>query len=148
MQVFLVIISVVLLGVIIHFLVSSKSSKLLKLVAIIALGFIALSLIVCGIFLIRGPGGDKEAITPPFILESDPQPAKQSNMAMIITFLVVLLLIMGLIVRTTLNEKKKPAKPEIKTDKPKPVEKTKEVSEENVEPATGADDDDLFNLDI
>ena len=148
MQIVLIILSLGLLGVIIYFVVSPKSSRLLRLVAIIALGLIALSLAICGIILIRGPSEDTEAVVPPFILESDSKPAEKSNVPMVITFLIVLVFIMALIVRTSINEKKKPVKPEKKEDKPKPVQKPSEDSAVNVDSAPGSDDDDLFNLDI
>ena len=143
------IISVVLLGVIIHFVVSPKSSRLLRLVAIVALGFIGLSLGICGIVLIRGPSEDPEAIALPFLLDpSEQQPAKTNNVTMIITFLIIFLIIAGLIVRTSLNEKKKHKKSVRRTDEPRPIRNEEINNEVNPESDLGSEDDDSFNLDI
>ena len=87
MQVVLVILSVGLLGLIIYFAVSPKSSRLLRLTALVALVLIGLSLGICGIFLIKGPGETKEFI-PLVLQESQPQ-AKSSNTGAIITFFIV-----------------------------------------------------------
>ena len=142
------IISVVLLAVIIHFVVSPKSSKLLRLVAIIALALIGLSLAVCGIILIKGPSEDAEPIALPFVMESDPQPAKKTDLPVIISFLVVFLLIAVLVVRTSMHEKKKLAEKMKKAEKPKPAQKTEEVDESIKEPDPGSLDDESFDLNI
>jgi len=115
MQVVLIILSVGLLGVIIYFAVSPKSSRPLKLAAIIALALIGLSLGVCGIMLIRGPGQGKAVITLPFLLDDTPQPPpKKSNLAVILTFLVSFFFIVGLVLMTTMREKKNKAVPQKK----------------------------------
>ena len=148
MQIVFAIISVILLAVIIYFVVSPKSSKLLRLVAIIALALIGLSLAICGIILIKGPGEDTEPIALPFVLESDPQPAKKSDIPMVIAFLLVFLLIVVLIVRTSMHEKKKLAEKMKKADKPKPVQSPEETDDEKKEPDPGSLDEDNFDLGI
>ena len=116
MQVVLIILSVGLLGVIIYFTVSPKSSRPLRLAAIIALALIGLSLGVCGILLIRGPGQGKAVVTLPFLLDDTPQPpAKKTNMAVILTFLVSFFFIVGLVLMTTMKEKRTKAVPQRKT---------------------------------
>ena len=119
MQVVLIILSVGLLGVIIYFAVSPKSSRPLKFAAIIGLALIGLSLGVCGILLIKGPGQGKAVVTLPFLLEDTPQPpAKKTNMAVILTFLVTFFFIMGLVLMTTMKEKQnKPAFPKKSPEK-------------------------------
>jgi len=122
MQVVLIILSVGLLGVIIYFAVSPKSSRPLKLAAIIALALIGLSLGVCGIVLIRGPGQSKTAITLPFLLEDTPQPpAKKTNLAVTLTFLVSFFFIVGLVLMTTMKEKRDKAMPQ-KKPREKPID--------------------------
>jgi preprotein translocase subunit SecG len=108
MQIALIIVSVGLLGVIIYFAISHKSSRPLKMAAIIALAVIGLSLGVCGFILIRGPGQSKTAVSLPFLLDDAPhQPPKKSNLAVIITFLVSFLFIVGLVLVTTMKEKQR-----------------------------------------
>ena len=105
MQVVLIILSVGLLGVIIYFAISPKSSRLLKISALIALGLIAVSIGVCGVFLIRGPGKSQTAVPLPFIVD-DSQPVKKSNAPMILSFAVVFLFILGLTAYLTMKERK------------------------------------------
>ena len=105
MQVVLIILSVGLLGVIIYFAVSPKSSRLLKTSALIALGLIALSIGICGIFIIRGPAKSQAAVPLPFIVDNSP-PVKKSNTPMILSFAVVFLFILGLTVYLTVKERK------------------------------------------
>ena len=98
MTVVLAILSVGLLGLIIYFAVSPKSSRLLKLTALIALVFIGLSLGVCGIFLIMGPEENPEHIPLPVLQELQPPPAKSGNMLEIIVFFVIFLIVLGVII--------------------------------------------------
>jgi len=120
MQVVLIILSVGVLGVIIYFAVSPKSSRPLRFAAIIALALIGLSLGVCGILLIRGPGQSQADISLPFLLDDTPQPpAKKSNLAVILTFLVSFFFIVGLVLITTMKEKQgKTAQQKKVPDKP------------------------------
>ena len=74
MLVILGILSAGVLGVIIYFVISPKSSKMLKLTALIALGVTCLTLGICVVILLRGSGKAEETI--PFHLFSDvPPPA-------------------------------------------------------------------------
>lgn len=97
MQVALGIVSAGLLGLIVYFAVSSKSSKLVKRVALAALALVVLSLGVCGILLIRGPGQKTTDIPLP-LFQDAPAPAKSSNIAAILIFSVVFLLVLSLII--------------------------------------------------
>jgi len=106
MQVVLAIISLGLLGVIIYFLVSPKSSRLLRLSAIIALALIGLSLGVCGVVLIFGPEENEEEFSLPFLTE-ETEPAKDSNLGMIIGFLVAFIAISGITIYAYKKEQKR-----------------------------------------
>ena len=122
----------VLLGVIIYFVVSPKSSRLHRLAGIIALGLIGLTIGICGIFLIRGPSETAEFVPLPFILDSDPPPPKKGNVAMIITFILAFLFIAGLVVMSALKEKKQPVEKRRKTDDSKVFQDHDELE---IEPA-------------
>ena len=106
MQVVLIILSLGLLGVIIYFAVSPKSSRLLKLSALIALGVIGLSIAICVIFLIKGPSQDPAAISLPVFQDTPTAPAKKGNVPAVLFFVAVLLGIVGLIVIAVRREKK------------------------------------------
>ena len=109
MLVVLAILSVGLLGLIIYFAVSSKSSRLLKLSALNALGLIALSIAVCGVFLIIGPSEKTTEVTLPVFSDSAPQ-TKGSNIAAFIVFLVTVLFIVGLIIFIPMRDRRKKEK--------------------------------------
>ena len=120
MQVVLAIISVALLGVIIYFVISPKSSRLLRISAIIALALIALAVGVCGVFLIRGPAEVDTAIPLPFLTDAGPKPKAKTNIGVIIGYFVVFAVIFGLVAYSSKKEKgrkyeteKKPAKKEV-----------------------------------
>ena len=143
MQVVSIIFSVALLGVIIYFVVSPKSSRLHRLAGIIALGLIGLTIGICGIFLIRGPSETAEFVPLPFILDSDPPPPKKGNTAMIITFIVAFLFIAGLVLMSALKEKKKPVEIRKKTDDSKVFQ-----DHDDLEIEQAPDEDDSFNIDL
>ena len=105
MQVVLAIISLGFLGVIIYFLVSPKSSRILRLAALSALALIALSLgIGCVFLLLNGSEkSDAEPHLPVFLGVPEPPPDK-SNMVEIIVFAIFLLVVMGLVVVVALKE--------------------------------------------
>ena len=107
MLIVLVILSVGLLGLVIYFAVSRKSSRFLKLAAFIALGLIALALVVAGIFLIVGPGESVEHLPIPLFQET-PAPERESNVIMeAAAFLLFFLLIIGLIYYLTHREQRR-----------------------------------------
>ena len=108
MIVALSILSLGLLGVIIYFAVSPKSSRLLKLVAIIALAVIGLSLLICGFFIIRGPSQDPAAVPFPVFADT-PAPERKGNIADLI-ILAVLIVVVSLVILVAM--KKNPKKPE------------------------------------
>ena len=142
MQVVLIIISVGLLGVIIYFLISPKSSRLLRISAIIALGLIGISLAVCGIFLIRGPSESNAVIPLPFLPDDTPPKAKNTNIPVIIVFLLSFFVIIGIVVRTSLNEKNKKYAPEKKKAEVDVFQPSDDLGIEN----TPLLDDDSFDI--
>ena len=118
----MIIFSLALLCVIIYFLVSPKSSRLLRLSAIIALALIGLSLGVCGIILIKGPSQDTETISLPFLADGEAPPAKKTNVSMIIAFFVTFLFISGLAMYSFVKEKGRKEVPVKKRDEPKELQ--------------------------
>jgi ABC-type Fe3+-siderophore transport system permease subunit len=95
MQLVLIILSAGLLGLIIYFAFSPKSSRTLKLSALVALGLIALTVGICSVFLIKGPADNTEEILLPIFQETASSPKKDN--APIFIFLIILALILGLI---------------------------------------------------
>ena len=85
-----IILSLGLLGLIIYFAFSNKSSRILKLSAIGALALICLALIVCGFILIFGGGSDEDQITLPVFADAAPQQERAAGPMDIILLLVFL----------------------------------------------------------
>ena len=109
MIVVLSILSLGLLGVIIYFAISPKSSRLLKMAAIIALAVIGLSLIVCGFFIIRGPGQDPAAVPFPVLVDT-PAPERKTNIVDLV-ILAILIIIVSLVILMAVRKKPKKAVP-------------------------------------
>jgi len=118
MQVVLIILSVGLLGLIVYFAVSGKSSRHLKRAAFIALGLIALALAVAGILLLAGPGEGAHHIPLPGFQEAQPAPGEDSNILEIMIFLLVFLLVIGLIIGISLKNQRKKEGAQKKAQKP------------------------------
>ena len=145
MQVVLIILSVGLLGVIIYFAVSPKSSRLLRLSSLIALGLIGLSLGVCGIFLIRGPGEEAaDAFVPVF--QETSSPSKSSNAGPIVAFLVIFAAIMALIVFLALRDQRKKGRGTKGGGKAPVFQKNDDLGLE--ETVGKIDDEDSFEIEI
>jgi amino acid transporter len=105
MQVVLGIVSVILLGVIIYFVISPKSSRLLRMSAIIALGLIGLAVGVCGVFLLKGPAKVETDIPLPFLIDAQPKPETKTNVGVIIGYFVAFAFILGLVAYSSRKEK-------------------------------------------
>lgn len=150
MLIVLIILSAGLLTAIIYFAVSNRSSWLLKQSAIIALGLIALSLAICGIFLIVGPGEEPGYIPLPFP-EPEPPPAGNGNTAVIVGFLVVFLLLMTMVIILSRKEQQK-REAALKAAKtaPKPAAKPKDPQPDDTLPIDDNEIkiDDSFNIEI
>ena len=98
MQIVLAIFSLGLLGMIIFFAFSPKSSRLLRRAAFIALALIALSLVIGGLFLVFAPGETPGVVPLPFLPEAPPA-APESGIALeVIVFLLLFLIVMGIII--------------------------------------------------
>ena len=108
MQVVLVIMSLGLLGLIIYYAVSPKSSKFLRLAALIALGLIVISLVVASLFLVLSDFEESHEETRlPIFLDLPEEPAKKGNIAEIVVFVVFFLFIIGVIVVVSYKDHKK-----------------------------------------
>jgi len=116
MLVVLAILSVALLGLIIYFAVSSRSSRLLKLSALIALGLIGLSVLICGVFLFIGPSQKASDLVLPAFLEEGPK-ARSGNLMALVVFLITVLFIVSLIIFIPMREKRKKERSIKKTGK-------------------------------
>ena len=106
MQVVLIILSAGLLGLIIYFAVSRKSSRHLKLAAFIALGLIALAVAVAGFFLVSGTGESAYQIPLPAFQEGTAQ-GEDSNIMEVVIFFLIFVLILGLIIASNLRKQRK-----------------------------------------
>jgi amino acid transporter len=111
MQAVLVIISLVLLGIIIYFVISPKSSRLLRLSAIIALALIGLAVGVCGVFLIRGPAEVETAIPLPFLIDAEPKPKTKTNVGVVIGYFAAFVIIFVLVAYSSKKEKQRKYEP-------------------------------------
>jgi amino acid transporter len=107
--VFLGFLAAAVLGGMIYVFLSRKSSKLLKLAALIALIMSGLTLGICTIILFGGSSGGKEA-DPIFTVLTEPeQPVKAANPVGLVFFLVLLLAFFGFIVFIGMKDQKKKA---------------------------------------
>ena len=141
----MIILSVGLLGVIIYFAVSQKSSRLLRLTALIALGLIGVSLAVCGFFIVKGPGMEEADIILPIFEEAQPQ-KKSSNIPAMLGFFAVFFLIMGLIVFVSLRRQRKEEKPGKKAAAPAQVFPNETGLK--LDDSAGIEIDDSFDIEI
>jgi ABC-type lipoprotein release transport system permease subunit len=118
MQVVLIILSVGLLGVIIFFAVSPKSSRIVRLAAIAAMVLIGISLGIASIIIVlKIRDKARQDSLPIFVDPQRAPPTSRADFVEIIVFLSILVVVIGLIVfmshidrkRRLLEEAKKPA---------------------------------------
>jgi amino acid transporter len=102
-----ILISVIILGLLIRMALSKQSEKPLKLAAIIALGLIALSVIICLIMIFAGPAAEEEEEVFAGLPLAEPVQVSNPNGVYILLFGVLLLLFLGLIIFLSLREQKK-----------------------------------------
>jgi amino acid transporter len=145
MQVVLVIISLVLLGVIIHFLVSPKSSRLLRLSAIVALAFIGLAVGVCGVFLLRGPAEVETSIPLPFLIDAEPKPKTKTNVGVVVGYFATFAVIFALVAYSSRKERQKKDEPVKKAARSEAFQRVDETKLD-LGPDTG--DDESFDIGI
>jgi len=111
MLVMLIILSVGFLGLVVYFAVSQKSSRHLKLTAFIALGLIALAMVVAGFFLMSGPGEGAYHVPLPIFQEAQTQAADDSNILEVVIFFLIFLVVMGVIIGLAIKNQRKKGKP-------------------------------------
>ena len=145
MQIVLGIISFVLLGVIIYFLVSPKSSRLLRMSAIIALSLIGLAIGVCGVFLLRGPAKVETEIPLPFLTDAEPKPQNKSNVGVIIGYFVIFAIVASLVIYSSRKEKEKKQEP---VKKPERKQDFKIADEHELDIGNNSTDDESFDIGI
>jgi hypothetical protein len=145
MQVVLVILSLTLLGAIIYFVVSPKSSRLLRVSGIIALVLIGLALGVCGIVLVRGPAEVEDAIPLPFLLDAEPKPKNKTNIGVIIGYFAAFAVIFGLVAYSAKKEKQRKYEPVKKAVK---REDFQSVNENGLDLEHDSIDDESFDIGI
>ena len=126
MLVVLIILSLGLLAVIIYFALSGKSSKTLKLAAIIALGAIVLSILVAGIIIFIGPSEDTTSVPMP-IFSDTPAQAEGGRSLGDFLILAVFIVILSLVMYRAAKSQKKQAEA-AKTVKT-PIKETKAFDE-------------------
>jgi hypothetical protein len=100
--------SVILLGVIVYFALSRRSSKIIRLSALGALGAIMLSIIICAIIIFTNVGSaGNEPVMPDFFAAEPPPEAPQGNF-MALSFLALFLLaFLGSVIFLSLKERKR-----------------------------------------
>jgi hypothetical protein len=100
--------AIILLGVIIYFALSKNSPRAVRFAALIALGLVILSVLVCGfiVFTNMQEGGGEPAMTDFLAPAPAPPPAKNNFVALLI-LAVFLLGVLGLVVFLSLREQRK-----------------------------------------
>jgi multisubunit Na+/H+ antiporter MnhB subunit len=144
MVIVLIILSVGLLGMIIYFAISPKSSRLLRLSALIALGVIGISILVCGILIIRGPKKEMDSI-PLHVFQETASKAQPRNIWDII-ILAVFLIIVSLVIVKAIVDQRKPGKTAKKAEKSSPVFQENDELDLNIESNDEDDDEESFDI--
>jgi hypothetical protein len=99
--------SVVLLGLIVYFALSPRSSKVLRLAALGALGAIMLSIVICMIIIFAGLGAaDDEPVMPDFFAAEPPPASSRGNFFALFLLAVFLLAFMGVVIFLAMKERK------------------------------------------
>jgi amino acid transporter len=98
-----------LLGLIVFFFFSKKSSPALKRAALGALLAIGISLGVCGFIIIRGPAASEAELYLPVVTVTDQPPVKGTNIPGLLVFLVILVALLGVIIYIGMRDQKKKA---------------------------------------
>ncbi|MDR0497544.1 MAG: hypothetical protein LBH42_08020 [Treponema sp.] len=137
-----------LLGVIIYFAVSPKSSRLLRLTAIVALGLIALAIGVCSVILIKGPAEKTVEIPFPVFPDAPKEPPKKGNIIEVLVFLVIMLFIMGLIIVLVRRDHKRKGETDVKPQKSSVFQDDNNLDDMGLETESpiGNEDDESFDI--
>ncbi|MDR2177897.1 MAG: hypothetical protein LBP20_07665 [Treponema sp.] len=100
--------SVVLLGVIVYFALSPRSSKGLRLAALAALGAIMLAIVICAVIVFTNQGTVEEGpVMPDFYTASAPQSAPKGNSLILLLLAVFLLVFLGVVVFLAMKERQR-----------------------------------------
>ena len=141
-----------LLGVIVFYAISSKSSRILKLAAIIALGLICLAVFICGIILIIGPKETEPVYYNPYSPGTQSQQGESGIRIGEIIFLAIIFIAIGLIIAKASRDQRKlsAAKAKMAPTRSPSFKEANELDdlEHQGAPEKADDDDDGFNLDI
>jgi amino acid transporter len=101
-------VSLAFLAMIIRFALSPQTDRLVKRAALIALAAIALTIIVCLVMVIAGPGAEEEEEVFAGLPLAEPVvPAGNPNRVYMLVLGVIVLLFVGLIIFLSLREEKK-----------------------------------------
>jgi flagellar basal body-associated protein FliL len=103
------VLSLGLLGLIVFFFFSKKSSPALKRAALGALIAIGLSLGVCGFIVIRGPAVAEADFYLPVVTVTDKPAVKGANIPGLLIFLVILVALLGVIIFIGMRDQKRKA---------------------------------------
>jgi cbb3-type cytochrome oxidase subunit 3 len=103
------VLSLGLLGLIVFFFFSKKSSPALKRAALGALAAIVLSLAVSGFIIIRGSAASEAELYLPVVTAADQPPVKGANITGLLVFLVILVALLGVIIYLGMRDQKKKA---------------------------------------
>jgi hypothetical protein len=103
------VLSLGLLGLIVFFFFSKKSSPVLKRAALGALIAIGISLGVCGFIVIRGPAVSEAELYLPVVTVTDQPAVKGANIPGLLVFLVILAALLGVIIFAGMRDQKKKA---------------------------------------
>jgi Flp pilus assembly protein protease CpaA len=97
--------SVVILGLIVYFALSPRSSRTLRLAALCALGAITLSVLICAllVFAKSGTGGGE---TPDFLSAEPPRTAPPGNFTALFLLALFLLGFLGIVVFLARKERR------------------------------------------
>ena len=148
MLIVLGIFSMGLLGLIIYFAFSSKSSRFLKLAAKIALGLIGIAIAVCSVFIVLGPSEDVMDIPLPVFSDAPPEQPRRGNVFEIVIFLAILAMIISLLVYLSIKDQKKKAEAlKKKAEKPPVYEDKEDVMDTLDDLKTGSSDEEKFDDD-
>ncbi|MDR1024746.1 MAG: hypothetical protein LBL56_03395 [Treponema sp.] len=99
--------SVVLLGLIVYYALSPRSSKVLRLSALGALGAIMLSIVICVIIIVAGMGGDEEPVMPDFFAVEPIQAAPRGNFFALFLLALFLLAFLGIVIFLAMRERRR-----------------------------------------
>jgi nitric oxide reductase large subunit len=100
--------AVVFLGMRVYFALSGSTPRIVRIAALIALGAVILSVLVCGIIIMLSLGeGSSEPAMPEFLIQEQAAPPVKSNLLPMAILAVFLLSFLALVVFLSLREQRK-----------------------------------------